>query len=370
MDEQSQAEQVQTVVIGAGQAGLSVGHHLGRLGLPFVILESHDRIGDAWRERWDSLTLFTPARYDGLVGMPFPAGPHSFPTKDEMADYLQAYATRFALPVRTGVTVTRLSRDGARFLVETTGGPIAADNVIIAMATYQNPRVPAFAAELDPAVTQMHSTAYRSPAQLQPGGVLIVGAGNSGAEIALEVAGRYPTLLSGRDTGHLPFQIDSPVGRAIVPFIFRVVFHRILTLGTPMGRRAHPKVTTKGVPLIRVKPRQLKAAGVVRVGRAMGVRDGKLLLDDGRIPDVSNVIWCTGFEPSNAWIDLPVFTNAGDAIHERGVVASEPGLYFLGLHFLYAFSSTMIHGIARDAQYVAEALAARASTTVTREARG
>ena len=354
-----QPEQMHTVVIGAGQAGLSVGYFLARLGLPFVILDAQGRIGDSWRNRWDSLRLFTPARFSHIAGMPFPGAPNSFPTKNEMAEYLEKYAGSFKLPVRLGVRVQRVSRRGERFLVEAEGATFEADNVVVAMATYQNPRVPAFARELDPAIVQLHSSEYRNPSQLRSGGVLIVGAGNSGAEIAVEVVHTHPTQMSGPDTGFFPFRPASAVGRLLGPILFRFLFHRILTTGTPVGRRARPKIIAKGAPLIRVKPRELQTAGVERVARTVGVKNGMPLLQDGRALDVANVIWCTGFAPNNAWLDLPVFEPNGEAVHARGVVESQPGLFFIGLHFLYAFSSTMIHGVERDAQFIVDAIQSR-----------
>ena len=357
-------ERVQVVVIGAGQAGLSVGYHLARRGLSFVVLEANDRVGDSWRKRWDSLRLFSPAKYDGLIGMPFPAPPFSFPTKDQMADYLEAYARQFQLPVRTGTMVERLSRDGARYVVETgPGGNVRfeADHVVVAMATYQAPRIPPFAQDLDPAIVQLHSREYRNPSQLQPGDALIVGAGNSGADIALDVARTHKTWLSGRHPGNVPFRIDGGFARAVLPFIFRVVFHRLLTVDTPMGRKARPSLISKGGALIRVKPRDFVAAGVERTARVTGVRDGKPVLADGRVMDVRNVVWCTGFHPGLSWIDLPkpVYGADGEPVHERGIVPGEPGFYFVGLHFLYSFSSTMIHGVGRDAERIAETIQSR-----------
>jgi putative flavoprotein involved in K+ transport len=354
-------ERIQTVVIGGGQAGLSVGYHLARRGLPFVILEANPRIGDTWRARWDSLRLFTPALYDGIAGMPFPARPRAFPTKDEMADYLEAYAARFALPVRTGVAVDRLAREGDRYVVTAGDRSFEADHVVVAMATYQRRRVPAFAPELDPGVVQLHSLDYRNPSQLRPGGVLIVGAGNSGSEIALELARAcHQTWMSGRDTGHIPFRIEGVAGRfVLVHLVLRVVFHRVLTTDTPIGRKARPKIVSQGGPLIRVKPKDLAAAGVQRVPRTAGVRDGLPLLDDGRVLDVTNVVWCTGFHPGFSWIQLPAFGSDGEPVHVRGVAANEPGLYFVGLHFLYAMSSTMIHGVGRDAEHIVDTIAAR-----------
>ena len=187
------AERIETVVVGGGQAGLSVGYHLARRGLSFVILDAHERIGDSWRKRWDSLRLFTPARFNGLDGMPFPGSGSSFSTKDEVAVYLETYAARFRLPVRTGVRVKHLSRNGARFLVDAEPWLFEADNVVVAMGSYQLPRLPVFAASLDPDIVQLHSGAYRNVAQLREGRVLGVGVGNSGAEIALDVAAFRPT---------------------------------------------------------------------------------------------------------------------------------------------------------------------------------
>jgi len=365
-------ERVQVVVIGGGQAGLSVGYHLSRRGIGCVILEAHQRLGDTWRSRWDSLRLFTPARFDGLDGMRFPAAGRAFPTKDEMAAYLEAYAARFELPVRTGVRVERVSHTGDRYLVEAASRSWEADHVVVAMASYQRPKVPPFASELDPRLVQLHSSDYRNLDQLREGGVLIVGAGNSGAEIALETAraGR-PTWLSGRGTGHIPFRIDGLAARAgLMRFVLRFLFHRVLTTDTPIGRKARPSVVSRGGPLIRVKPQDLTAAGVQRVPRTAGVRGGLPELEDGRVLEVANVVWCTGFHPGFSWIHLPVFDRDGEPKHERGIVPGQPGLYFTGLHFLYAMSSTMIHGAGRDAEHIAEAIQARTRAGSARKEAG
>ena len=189
-------------------------------------------------------------------------------------------------------------------------------------------------------------------------------AGNSGAEIAMETArGGHATWVSGRDTGAVPFRLNSLMGRLLVPFVFRVIFHRVLTTSTPVGRKARPAIVAKGGPLIRVKQKDLTAAGVERVPRTRGVENGQPVLENGRVLDVENVIWCTGFDPGFSWIDLPIFDKDGDPVQQRGIVPDEPGLYFVGLHFLYALSSTMIHGVGRDAEHVARTIA-------TRQARG
>jgi putative flavoprotein involved in K+ transport len=354
------SERVPTVVIGGGQAGLSVGYHLTRRGLACVILEANDRIGNNWRRRWDSLRLFTPARFDGLDGMPFPAPPYSFVTKDEMADYLEGYAARFALPVRTGVKVDAVRRRAEGFIVSAGDLELEADHVVVAMANYQQPRVPSFAGTLDPGIVQFHSADYRNPSQLAPGDVLIVGAGNSGAEVAVEVVrAGHKTWMSGRDVGQIPFRIQSLAGRLLLRPLFRGVFHRVLTVDTRIGRKVRAKVISHGAPLIRTRHADLVAAGVERVGRTSGVRGGRPMLDDGRVLDVANVIWCTGFHPGFSWVRLPVFDEAGEPLQQRGFATGEPGLAFVGPHFLYAMSSAMIHGVGRDADRIADAIARR-----------
>jgi putative flavoprotein involved in K+ transport len=352
------------IVIGAGQAGLSVGYHLSRVhGTRFVILEAHPRVGDSWRRRWDSLRLFTPARFDGLDGMPFPAPATHFPTKDEMASYLEAYAARFRLPVLTGVLVERLFERYGRYVVSVGGQELEALQVVIAMGKYQRPRLTEFAAELSGTIRQLHSSAYRNLSQLQPGGLLVVGAGNSGADIALEAArsGRE-VWLAGRSPGEVPFRPEGRLGRKVLqPLVLRLVFHRLLSVQTPLGRKVRPGLLHKAGPLIRVKSHDLSVAGVRRVPRVIGVREGLPLLEDGRSLSVGNVVWCTGFRPGFDWIDLPIFADDGEPMHRSGLVESQPGLYFVGLHFLHAMSSGMIHGVGRDARRIVESIRLRAS---------
>jgi putative flavoprotein involved in K+ transport len=363
-------ESIQTIVIGGGQAGLSVGYHLARRGLPFVILDANARVGDSWRTRWDSLRLFTAAKWDGLDGLPFPAPKHSFPTKDAMADYLESYARYFRLPVRSGVRVDRLSRSGQRYVVTAGDRVFEADHVVVAMSSYQVPRVPQFGSQLHSNIVQIHSRDYKNPEQLREGDVLIVGAGNSGAEIAMDIASaraRHRIWMSGRDTGAIPFRIDGRAGRLLLPIVFRLVFHRLLTIRTPLGRKVRSQAIHKGGPLIRTKWNHLLARGVTAVPKVAGVRDGLPLLEDGRVLDVGNVIWCSGFSPGFSWIDLPVLDEYGEP-PAGGVVPTEPGLYFVGLHFIYALSSTMIHGVGRDANRIAQVIASRVSAGAPNQA--
>jgi putative flavoprotein involved in K+ transport len=351
-------ERFETVIVGGGQAGLATGHHLAQRGRPFVILDAGRRVGDPWRARWDSLRLFTPGRYSGLPGWPFPAPAWHYPTKDELADYLEAYAARFELPVRSGVAVDGLTRREDRFLLTAGDRRFEADNVVVASGAYHHPSIPAFAPELDPAIRQLHSSGYRRPGQLREGGVLVVGAANSGAEIAVEASTAHQTWLSGRHPGSEPTRAGSRLDRLLTP-PFWFAISRVLTVDTPIGRKVRPRLMGAGTPLARVRRRDLDAAGIERVPRTVGARGGLPLLEDGRVLEVANVLWCTGFRHDFAWIDLPVLDADGEPRHDHGVVASQPGLYFVGLFFLTAVSSALVGGVGQDAERIAAAIATR-----------
>jgi putative flavoprotein involved in K+ transport len=354
----------QTIVIGGGQAGLAVGYYLTKRGVPFQILDASARTGDAWRNRWDSLRLFSPARYSGLPGMRFPARGDTFPTKEQMAAYLADYQQRFQLPVRNSVRVDRLWKEGGRFVMTAGTERFEADNVVVAMANYQVPKVPAFASDLNPEIVQLHAQEYRNPSQLREGGVLVVGVGNSGADIAVEVARTHKTWISGKESGHIPWPIDAFISRFFLSRLVRFIGHHILTVKTPMGRKARPKLLKGATPLVRVKPKDLVKAGTI-VPRVVGVKDGRPLLADGRTLDVKNVLWCTGYHHAFPWIDLPVFDDHGEPLHKEGIVEKDPGLYFVGLHFLYSMSSATLIGVGRDAERIADALTARARVQVS-----
>jgi putative flavoprotein involved in K+ transport len=351
------AEILDTIIVGGGQAGLALGWHLAQQGRDFVILDAHEQVGDAWRLRWNSLRLFTPAKFNGLPGMPFPGDRLVFPTKDEMADYLAAYAGRFRLPVRTGVRVGRLWRERDRYVVTAGDQRWEATNVVVATGGQQLPRRPAFADQLSSSIVQLHSTAYRGPDQLQPGDVLVVGVGNSGAEIALELSRTHPTLLAGQPSAEMPFRHGRMAARFVLPMV-RFVGLYVLNLNTPMGRKVAPKFAATAIPLIRTKTKDLARAGVRSVGRVIDVRDGLPVVEGGKLLEVSNVVWCTGYFEDFSWVDLPVFDGEGRPQHSRGVVESSPGLYFLGLEFLFAAASATLPGMTRDAEYLARHIAA------------
>ena len=356
-------ERIETVVIGAGQAGLATGYYLAKFGRQFTIIESVGRVGDNWRCHWDSLRLYSPAKVSSLPGMRFPAPPMSFPTKDEMADYLEAYAAAFDLPVRAGERVTRLSRTDGGYLVTTDRSSYQCDNVVVASGPLgRTAHLPEFAGELDPSIVQLHSSQYQNPSQLQPGPVLVVGAGHSGSDVAFEVASAgLDTVLSGSIRGEVPLNIESPPARVVFPILLFVAKH-VLNVRTPIGRKMRPAVRAHGGPLIRHKQADLKRAGVEIVpDKTVGVQDGRPVLAGGRVLDVANVVWCTGFRQDFSWIDAPAIGQDGWPVEARGVTPGSPGLYFAGLAFQSAFASMLIGGAGRDAKYVARHIAGRSS---------
>ena len=359
---------VETVIIGAGQAGLATGYHLQRRGRPFVILDGGARVGDQWRRQYDSLRLYSPAKYDGLPGLAFPAPGWSFPGKDDVADYLEQYAAHHGLPVRLGVRVTDLTpRPDGGFTVTTTdptGRTYTCDNVVVATGTFgRTPLVPAFASELDPGILQLHSSEYRRPGQLRDGPVLVVGASHSGTDIAYELAQTHPTTLAGRDCGQIPVRWDSWLLHVFFPVVL-VIWRHVLTRRTPMGRKEMKEVRAHGGPMLRVKRDDLAARGVVRLtDRVTGVRDGRPVVGD-RPLDVASVVWATGFRQVFDWIHAPLVGADGWPVEMRGVVEDLPGLFFCGLCFQYSFSSMVLPGVGRDADFVAERIVERAARPV------
>ena len=345
---------IETVIIGAGQAGLATAQRLRKRGRDCVVLDRNQRIGDNWRQQWDSLRLYSPARFDGLPGLRFPADPWSFPTKDDVAAYLETYAGHWDLPIRLGVRVEGLARDaGHGFVVTTDAEPIHCDNVVVATGTFgRTPMIPDHAADLDQSILQLHSSEYRRPGQLRDGPVLVVGASHSGTDIAYELAPTRPTTLVGRDCGEIPIRLES----RLIPVVFPVLmfaWRHVLTRRTPIGRKEMSAIRFHGGPRLRVKRADLDERGVVRhESRVGGVRDGLPLLTDGTVVAAANVIWATGFRQAFDWIELPVLGPDGWPREHRGVADDVPGLYFCGLSFQHSFSSMLLAGAGRDAEHV------------------
>jgi putative flavoprotein involved in K+ transport len=349
----AQRERYETVVIGGGQAGLSTGYFLKKKGRSFVILDASGQVGDSWRARWDSLKLYSPASYDALPGMRFPASRTTYPTKDEMGDYLEAYAARFELPVRSGAAVDELTKEGGTYVARAGELEFETDNVVIATGVFRQPYTPEFAGELDPSITQLHSNDYRNLAQLQEGPVLVVGASHSGSDVAWEAASAHEVILSGKDNGQIPAPIESRRGRMGFRLLVFAGTH-ILNADTPMGRKMGVHLRHGGAPLLRYRRKDLQKAGVERVlARTVGAQGGLPVLDDGRVLEVKNVVWCTGFRPDYSWIRFPFeLGEDGFPVQYRGVVSSSPGLYVTGIPFLHSFASMLVAGARRDAERV------------------
>ncbi len=365
-----QAEQRAVVIIGGGQSGLAAAHELAQRGIDAVILEEHARVGDGWRERWDSLKLYSPSQYDGLPGMPFPAPRNTFPTGREMGDYLEAYAAQLPLEVRTGErvkTVQGLGADGSDatspddvtgFRVTARSGALHTRSVVVASGAFRHPSVPSFAPDLDPGIVQLHAFEYRRPSQLPGGPVLVVGLGHSGSDIAWELAqsGRR-THLAGRPHGQLPFSIETRRGLLIAPLIAWAEVH-VMSIRTPVGRRLRRTFRLgHGVaPLVRHRIPDLLAADVEHHPvRVVDVRDGRPVLEDGTLLDVAAVVWCTGFRPDYRWIRPSVTDADGWPALDHGA-SSVPGLFFLGIPFQASVASMLVHGAGRDAREVVDGL--------------
>ena len=346
----SESATLDVAVIGGGQAGLAVGHLLAAQGRRFAIFEAGDAVGSAWRDRWESLVLFTPRRYDALPGLPFPGDPDGYPTRDEVIAYLESYARRFALPVVTGHRVRALRpRDGGGFVLESARGSTEADQVVVATGPFQAPYTPAAGADVAPEVVQMHSTAYRRPADLPPGPTLVVGGGNTGYQIAHELAATRETHLAvGTRQAALPQRL---LGRDLFWYLTKTGLIR-KSVETRMGQRMREKETLVG-PL----PKIARRVGVLTHRRAIGAGERTVRFEAGTSLDVDGVVWATGFRYDHSWIRLPVTDAAGAIRHRRGVT-DVPGLYTIGLQWQYTRGSALLGFIDDDAAFIAREIAA------------
>lgn len=340
-------KRIRTVVIGSGQSGLAAAFYLKKNNEEFIILDSGENVGNSWRERWDSLRLFTPSQHDGLPSFKYPAVRGTLPTKEEMADYLSNYAKRYSLPIELNTKVLELNNIGDGYEVITSKGKIYTDNVVVATGTNPNAYIPSFASELNEDIVQIHSSKYKNPQLFPASNTLVVGAGTSGVEIAIELSKSRPTLLSGKPTPHIPEFIFRYFGR-----LYWLFAYYILTVKTPIGRKVKPIITTSGGPLISVSMNEVKEAKVERLPRLKGVENGLPVLDNGRILSVTSIIWATGYKPDFSWIKLDVTDKNGWPITYRGISEKFKGLYFVGMIFQFGLTSGLVGGVGRDAAFV------------------
>jgi putative flavoprotein involved in K+ transport len=342
------------VVIGGGQAGLATAWHLQQQGLRPLVLEAGDQVGHTWHSRWESLTLFTPAEYDSLPGGPFPAPAGTYPGKDAVADYLRDYAAAAGFRVETNSRVIRLLRNGSGFEVETEDRTVAAPQVVVATGPFQVPVVPAFAADLDPAVHQVHSAEYRDPASLPGGHVLVVGGGNSGFQIAEELAAsRQVDLAIGTEYPLLPQRV---LGRDLFWWLTRTRLLRV-----PATSRLGRRMRARGEFVIGSDRRRLQAAGVRIRPRAQGASGRTVRFADEGTADVDAVVWATGYRSDHSWIDVPGVLADGRVVHRRGVT-DVPGLSFVGLSWQHTRGSALLGFVGDDAAHVAQVARRHAET--------
>jgi putative flavoprotein involved in K+ transport len=342
-------ERVDVVVIGAGQAGLAMGHFLARQGRRFVILEAEESVGAAWRRRWDSLLLFTPRRYSALPGLEFPGEPEGYPGRDEVIAYLEQYAAEFELPIELDSPVRSLKAHGDTFALELDDRRIEADQVVVATGPFQRPNTPPLAGLLSPDVFQTHSEGYRRPDDVPAGRVLVVGGGNTGFQIAKELSSTHSVELAiGSRQTPLPQRI---LGRDLFWWLTKLGLLE-KTVDSRIGRKAQHRDT-----LIGSSPRELRRRyGVALRPRAVDAAERTVRFADGSETDLDAVVWATGYQPDHSWVELPVFDRDGRLRHRRGVT-DVPGLYFLGLTWQFTRGSALIGWVKDDAEFIAEQVA-------------
>jgi putative flavoprotein involved in K+ transport len=347
MSSTSRNSPLDALVIGAGQSGLAVAWHLARRKMRFLVLDAAPEVGHSWRTRWDSLRLFTPAEYSGLPGMPFPSASGTYPTKDDVADYLVRYAEQHQLPVLLDIAVERLTHTAGVFTAHTNQGALRARQVIVATGAFQRPVIPAMASALAPDVTQLHSSEYRNPGQLPQGRVVVVGAGNSGLQIALELAAtRHVTVAVGTKQKMVP---QRPFGRDLFWWLTKTgLINR--TVSSPMVRLMQRR---GGDLVIGTSQHMLTQAGIGMRPRLNDAEGRAVSFADGTTLEIEGVLWATGFRPDYTWIDIPGLARGDSLTHQRGVT-EVPGLYFVGLPWQHTRGSALLGFVGQDAAWIAD----------------
>ncbi|TFV63530.1 FAD-dependent oxidoreductase [Geodermatophilus sp. DF01-2] len=359
-------EPLDVLVIGAGQAGLGTAYHLQRAGVRDVLVLEAGEVGQSWLDRWDSLQLFTPRRFSQLPGLRFPPGPAPTPSREEMAGYLRDYARRWGLPVRTGTPVRRLTRDGRAFCAETPAGPVRARHVVVASGAFRRPHVPAAAGDL--AVPQLHSADYRTADDVLPGPVLVVGGGNSAAQLAVELSATHDvTVAAGREPHYLP---ERTLGVSLYDWLLVSGL-----LNADRDAWASRRIRARGDAIVGRELQRLRRRGVIRVlpHRVVAASGTRVELSNGSAEEVASVLWCTGFAPDTGWVDVPgALDGDGTPRHDRGA-SPVPGLHWMGLPWQTRVNSGLVDGVDRDARRtahrIASALSAEPSSPAGRQGR-
>ena len=345
------------LVVGAGQTGLTVGYHLHQAGLRFLIVDGADRVGSAWAQRWESLVLFTPRRYNAMPGLVFGGDPDREPTRDEVIDHLHRYASDLDLPLELNSPVTSLDVRDGRYAADVPNRTILADQVIVATGPFQKPRIPSFDSSVAADVYQTHSSGYRRPGDVPPGRAVVVGGGNTGYQIAEELAADHEVVLA--------------VGSRQTPLPRRLLGRQIFWWGTKLGvlkvsvdSRIGKRLSQRET-LIGSNPRKAKRLGIVLKPRAIDASGRAVGFADGTQTEADAIIWATGYQPDYSWIKLPVVDANGRVRHRRGVT-DRPGLYFLGLTWQHTRGSALLGFVSEDARYISEQVVARARGARTR----
>ena len=338
----------ETIVIGAGQAGLAMGYYLRQTNERFIIIDKGQELGEVWKKRYESLQLFTPRLYSSLPGLVLDGEQHGFPSKDEIADYLKGYADKFALPVALNTKVLSVTRNGMGFCVETTKGIFYALNVVVATGPFQTKRIPGFSSSINENILQLHSSEYKNPHQLMKGNVLVVGGGNSGAQIAVELSVERETYLAiSSKPSYFPLTIG---GMSVFWWLDKLGILKVRNTSI-IGKL----MQTKGDPLFGNELKNaIKNLSVTLKGRVVNGKNNQIIFDDSTILEINNIIWATGFHQEYEWLQVDgVFDQQDKIIHNRGI-SPVKGLYFLGLSWQSRRGSTLLQGVGYDAKYIIE----------------